>query len=331
VRAAALLLFGIALAMEGACSSSGGGQPDAAPGDAGAETDGGGDVGSMYPIPTAVRVPVASAPASLPPDTHAFCIDSGNDTTFSDSCWVVKWGRWTYWVLTHSDSRLQMLITPFDAAGVIAPGGSWPLVKDGARYVMRLSVDENVQTVTIVGQVDSETVTWAELRIDQDLPPRPDGGASDGSDGASDGPDAASDGPDAAADAGPVYTDPTAVQVPRASAPATLPDGTNVNCVGSHTDTAQSSGCWVVKWGRWTYWAFSYFDNRSSFLITPYDETGALATQAPWPQEKTGARYLWFASIDTAAQTVTFFGQKTTSSPTGTVTMAWSELRIDQP
>jgi len=322
VRAAALLLFGIALAMEGACSSSGGGQPDAAPGDAGAETDGGGDVGSMYPIPTAVRVPVASAPASLPPDTHAFCIDSGNDTTFSDSCWVVKWGRWTYWVLTHSDSRLQMLITPFDAAGVIAPGGSWPLVKDGARYVMRLSVDENAQTVTIVGQVDSETVTWAELRIDQDLPPRPDGGDSDG-------PDAAGDG---ATDAGPMYGDPTAVMVPRTSAPASPPAGTDVDCVGSPTDTAQSNGCWVVKWGRWTYWAFSYFDNRSSFLITPYDETGAIATQAPWPQEKAGARYLWLATVDSAAQTVTFSGQLTsTGTGPGMVTMAWSELRIDQP
>jgi hypothetical protein len=274
----------------------------------------------VYPIPTAVWVPAASVPDGRPPDTHADCIDSSDAATFSDMCRVVKWGRWTYWGLTYSDSRLQMLITPFDDAGVMAPGGGWPLVKAGARYVARLVIDESAQTVTIVGQAEnSVTATWTELRIDQDLPPRPDGGDSDGGAGA-----------DGAVDA-PTYTDPTAVQVPRTSAPASPPDGTAANCVNSPSDVAQSSSCWVVKWGRWTYWAFSYRDNRSSFLITPYDEAGAVATQAPWPQEKAGARYLWFASIDTAAQTVTFFGQQTTSSPTGTVTMPWSDLRIDQP
>jgi hypothetical protein len=52
--------------------------------------------------------------------------------------------------------------------------------------------------------------------------------------------------------------------------------------------------------------------------------------RAPWPQEKTGARYLWMTAADATAQTVTFRGQ---FDPTATqmVTMTWDELRIDQP
>ena len=290
---AALLLAGAA------CSSSPTKPTDGGPSDAG-----GSDAPASYPIPTIVNLPVASAPANLPPDLHAFCIDSDVATTFSDNCHVIKWGRWTYWVLTHSDSRLEMDITPFDENGVIAPGTRWPLIANAARYVLFMTVDPVGQMVTITGQASNiAIVTWDQLRIDQPATPPPD----------------------AAVD-GPTYVAPTAVQVASASAPATLPAGAVVTCLKSAADPTLTSYCWVLKWGQWTYWAFSYSDNRTSFLIAPYDQSGAIATQAPWPQEQTGARYLWQISVDTNAQTVTFSGQ----AP-GSVTMTWDQLRIDQP
>jgi len=322
-RPGTLILALVLLA--GSCWSSagGGGQRDAAMdgghpgGDAAGDADAGapGDAASDaagYPFPTAVQVPSSSAPANLPAGTFVTCIDSSDATRFSDTCWVLKWGRWTYWVLAYTDSRLIELFTPFDAQGQIAPGGDWPKERPGARYVLQMSVDSNAQTVTIIGQAgNAVTVAWADLRVDQPPLAPPDAG-----------PEVPAG--DAATDAA-TFADPTAVQVPSTSAPAALPAGAAVRCVVSGSDPTASSTCWVIKWGRWTYWAFSYTDNRSSFLIAPYAPTGAIAAQAPWPLEKAGARYLWQASVDTSAQTVTFLGQAS-----GAVTMPWSDLRIDQ-
>ena len=288
-----------------ACSSSpakptDGGPPDAGGADGPADAV---DAAAMYPIPTSVRVAAASVPA-LPADLNAFCIDSDFATTFSDNCTVIKWGRWTYWVLTHTDSRLEMDIIPFDETGTRAPGTRWPLVELGARYVLFFTIDTVGQMITITGQADNIAIlTWDQLRIDQPATPPADAGAD-----------------------GPSYDVPTVLQVAGASAPASLPAGAVVSCAKSAVDPTLVSYCSVVKWGRWTYWAFSYTDNRTSLLIAPYDETGAIATQAPWPEEETGARYLWQASVDTTAQTVTFSGQ----AP-GSVTMTWDQLRIDQP
>jgi hypothetical protein len=86
----------------------------------------------------------------------------------------------------------------------------------------------------------------------------------------------------------------------------------------------------VIRWGKWTYWALSYFDNHSAFLITPVDRSGNIAT-TPWPKEKTGARYEWNASVDTNGQTVTYSGQDVAPSTPGAVTITWADLHIDQP
>jgi hypothetical protein len=291
----------------GACSSSANNHQDGGPADSGPVDSGAADVptdaAAQYPIPTAVRVLAASAPV-LPNDLHAWCIDSDTATMFSTECTVIKWGRWTYWILTHGDSRLEMDIVPFDETGTMAPGTRWPLILNGGRYVLFITVDTVGQMISITGQASNVTfLTWDQLRIDQPAAPPPDG----------------------AVDA-PTYDVPTAVQVAAAAAPAVLPAGAVVSCVLSGADPTAASYCWVVKWGRWTYWAFSYTDNRTSFMIAPYDETGTIASQAPWPEEQTGARYLWQTSVDSTAQTVTFSGQVP-----GSVTMTWDQLRIDQP
>ena len=73
----------------------------------------------------------------------------------------------------------------------------------------------------------------------------------------------------------------------------------------------------VLRWNGWTYWAFSYIDNRNSYNICAYDEFGTLR----WSVERAGARYLNLISIAPGAQTVTFVGQDSYS-----VTMTYAEL-----
>jgi hypothetical protein len=72
-------------------------------------------------------------------------------------------------------------------------------------------------------------------------------------------------------------------------------------------------------WNGYTYWAFSYVDNRYSFGIVAYDPSGRVVKQ--W--EKTGSRYIWKITVNESAKTVTFYGQTTTS-----VTMTYQELTL---
>jgi hypothetical protein len=259
----------------------------------------------VYRTPVAVQVPFASAPANLPAGAHARCLVSGTTTDSSDTCWVVMWGRWTYWPLSYDDNRFSILLAPYDADGVPAPGGAWPMEFKGARYPWLITVDDSAETVTFDGQGTATIlVAWDDLRIDQPIA-HVDGGA----------------GPvDAAA-----FPDPIAVLVGLSSAP-TPPDGAQVSCVANDHDTAQTSTCWVVKWGSWTYWIFSYIDNRESFMIAPYDSDDVIAPAAGWPKEEMGARYLWAISVDGTARTVTLSGQAARS-----VTVSWDDLRVDQP
>ena len=61
----------------------------------------------------------------------------------------------------------------------------------------------------------------------------------------------------------------------------------------------------VVQWGGFTYWPFSYADNRISMAIVGFDSTGKVVSQV----EKPGARYAWKITLDAAAKTLTFWGQ----------------------
>jgi hypothetical protein len=339
-RRARLSLFFAALVL-GACSS-GGGAKDGGAGGGGADGGGGagggghggagggvdaatadattdrpadaaGDAGArdaqvdrpQYATPVAVQVPFASAPANLPAGAHARCLVSGTTITSSDTCWVVMWGRWTYWPLSYDDNRFSMLLTAYDESGNLAPDAAWPKELKGARYPWLVTVDDGAETITLDGQAASILVAWDDLRIDQPFA-HVDGGG----------------GPvDAAA-----FPDPIAVLVGRSSAP-TPPDGAQVSCVASDHDTALTNTCWVVKWGSWTYWILSYIDNRESFMIAPYDSDGVIASAAAgWPKEEPGARYLWAISVDAAARTVTLSGQAARS-----VTVSWDDLRVDQP
>ena len=79
-----------------------------------------------------------------------------------------------------------------------------------------------------------------------------------------------------------------------------------------------SDTCPVIQWGGLTYWPYSYVDDRVFMGIVAYDSSGNLVQQT----EKPGARYVWKITVDTAAQTVTFWGQANQ-----TIVMTWAELR----
>lgn len=111
-------------------------------------------------------------------------------------------------------------------------------------------------------------------------------------------------------------TPPSVAQVP-ANAPPAVPAGMKVTCTPGPGTGAAAANCPVVKWGGYTYWAFSYVDNRVSMGIVAYDSAGKVVKQ--W--EKAGARYVYAISVDATGRNVTFAGQADQK-----ITMTWGEL-----
>ena len=111
-------------------------------------------------------------------------------------------------------------------------------------------------------------------------------------------------------------TTPTVAQVP-SNAPPAVPSGMKVTCTPGPATGAMSPSCPVLQWNGYTYWAYSYGDNRNSLGIVAYDSAGKVAAQ--W--EKTGVRYVYAISVDSTAKTVTFAGQADKK-----VSLSWAEL-----
>ncbi|MEY3867479.1 MAG: hypothetical protein RLZZ338_1370 [Cyanobacteriota bacterium] len=116
---------------------------------------------------------------------------------------------------------------------------------------------------------------------------------------------------------------PLVVSVPSASCPS-VPSGLKSGASVGPNDGNLSPNTPVVQYGGYTYWAHSYIDNRVSFNIVAYDAAGKVVKQ--W--EKPGARYIYKITVDSAAQTITFWGQSDQK-----VVMSWNELvtPVDAP
>ena len=109
-----------------------------------------------------------------------------------------------------------------------------------------------------------------------------------------------------------LLTAPIVVTVPPANAP-TIPQG-------FHSPfTFTPSAAPVIQWNGYTYWAYSYVDNRMSMAIVAYDAKGQIVKQ--W--EKPGARYLASITVDSTKETVTLIGQANQ-----TTVLSWSELQL---
>ncbi|MDH6064664.1 hypothetical protein [Umezakia ovalisporum] len=107
-------------------------------------------------------------------------------------------------------------------------------------------------------------------------------------------------------------TAPIVVTVPPANAP-TIPQG-------FHSPfTFTPSAAPVIQWNGYTYWAYSYADNRMAMAILAYDAKGQIVKQ--W--EKPGARYLTSITVDSAQKTIILTGQANQ-----TTVLSWDELRL---
>lgn len=111
-------------------------------------------------------------------------------------------------------------------------------------------------------------------------------------------------------------TPPVVATVPSTSNPS-VPAGLKVVCLVGSDVLTHSQTCPVLKHNGFTYWAYSYIDNRVAMAIVSYNAAGQLMKQ--W--EKPGARYVWQITVDAAKHTVAFHGQANAS-----VSMAWTEL-----
>ena len=114
-------------------------------------------------------------------------------------------------------------------------------------------------------------------------------------------------------------------RVPRDSHPPT-PDGevtmdwqlpeVKASC---YENGEYSQTCPILLSDGFSFWAFSYKDNRSGMMIVKYDDSGNIVEK--W--EKSGARYLYDISVDATKNTVSFWGQSDRS-----IVMGWGELGI---
>ena len=109
---------------------------------------------------------------------------------------------------------------------------------------------------------------------------------------------------------------PVVIQVPPSMAPE-VPVGMKVTCTRGPGTGAAAATCPVVEWKGYTFWAFSYTDNRLGLGIVTYDSMGKVVAM----HEKTGSRYVYAITVNPSDKTVTFAGQADAR-----VSSKWSEL-----
>jgi len=108
-------------------------------------------------------------------------------------------------------------------------------------------------------------------------------------------------------------TAPTVATAPAQAPPAVPPTGMGVTCVKGPNDNTEAADCPVLKWHGYTYWAYSYYDNRMAMGIVAYDAGGKVVAQWELP----GARYVHAITVDSGARTITFAGQAGNKITTG--------------
>ncbi len=150
----------------------------------------------------------------------------------------------------------------------------------GARYVYEITFDTASKTFMLIGQSKSKVVVpWADIALL--LPPK-------------------------------VGRVPSSIH-------GLIPEGSKLDCCENPDGSVMDDSCYTMEWKHFTYWAYSYIDNRYSFNIVAYYKTGKIAKQ--W--ELKGSRYFYNITLDYPNQSVTFWGQGKTS-----VTAKWSDLVI---
>jgi hypothetical protein len=114
--------------------------------------------------PVVVTVSRNEAPNEIPSGAKLGCsLDSSGGS--SDTCEVIKWYGYSYWVFSDISNDVRMIIGVYDVSGNLV--ASWS--RSGARYCWQITVDECKKTVTLWGQADDTIVmSWTELLMDPD-------------------------------------------------------------------------------------------------------------------------------------------------------------------
>ena len=105
---------------------------------------------------------------------------------------------------------------------------------------------------------------------------------------------------------------PTVVNVPEKSSP--VPEsGLKVTCMEGPNVLVPSQTCPVIKYKGYTFWAYSFEDNRVAMALVRYGSDGKMQALQNLP----GARYVWKITIDPKTKMATLWGQsnKTVSAP----------------
>ncbi len=82
--------------------------------------------------------------------------------------------------------------------------------------------------------------------------------------------------------------------------------------------------CPVISWNGYTYWGYTYHDNRVATNIVAYDPDGTVAGE--W--YKTGDRYVDAMTVNTTDETVTLVGQYSRAGHSSIAPISWDELIV---
>lgn len=109
---------------------------------------------------------------------------------------------------------------------------------------------------------------------------------------------------------------PEVVRIPFDAVPS-LPEGTKTGCA-SDEQGVPSPTCAVVRCGGHETWGLSFNDNREAILVVTFDPEGDVVRDV----EVWGLRYVYDATLDAEAETVSFVAQGGR-----TATLDWSLVR----
>lgn len=200
---------------------------------------------------------------------------------------VLRFAGCTYYALGFRDGREAMAIVAYNANGVQRQ--CW--VREGARNLWDITVDEVTRTVTFHGQRRSATREPGTLTMgwDELVPLQP------------------------------IVSRRARDQVPF------LPRELVYGARPGPDAPDDSPACPVLRFGAHTYWPFNFRSDRLATGIVACDAYGRITGR--WDCD--GARHIWQVTSDPVMQTVTFHGQRlnATRQP-GTVTLPWDELWI---
>lgn len=104
--------------------------------------------------------PASSHPA-IPEGMKMSCHSGPDSFELAPDCPVIEWGELTFWPYSYDDNRMSVGAVAYDSAGNLCRSVEVP----GSRYIWKITVDPDAETVTFWGQGNTDaSVTWAALR-----------------------------------------------------------------------------------------------------------------------------------------------------------------------